>query len=246
MPFDGPLGRVLDPQTPSRARTARRRSEISSVSDDRVRRSSPLDREPGQEVLGARIECRTLGSARPSVGDWWSPRCQLGASARPAGEHHPDEGLHVDSPSRAQCPFDLVERYLDAPRCTAPRCRPGRARRPRARLPGRRSSPRRRIPGCSRIARAPRSVPAFTPTSSASSRSAVCSGGSPSTSRVPAGSRAALDRPGSRNWRTSNTAPPSVTGTTATAPGWRTISRSNTEPSGPSTVALATSIRGPS
>src|SRR5437763_3256877 len=84
------------------------------------------------------------------------------------------------------------------------------------------------------------------PISSTSSRRAVCSGGSPSTSRLPAGISNSSVSIAARYWRTSSTASPcSMTGTTETAPGWWTMSRSNSVPSGAAKVPTATVISGP-
>ena len=70
-------------------------------------------------------------------------------------------------------------------------------------------------------------VPARNPTSSTSSRWAVSSGSSPSTSRMPAGSSTMERSSAGRYWSTSTTdACPSgskSSGTTATAPGDRTM-----------------------
>ena len=64
------------------------------------------------------------------------------------------------------------------------------------------------------------------PISSASSRWAACSGGSPSTSRRPAGISSSAGSPtASRGWRTSHTCSLVVGERSPTAPRWRTISR---------------------
>ena len=69
------------------------------------------------------------------------------------------------------------------------------------------------------------------PISSASSRLAVSSGSSPSTSSLPAGSSSRSGTPtASRGWRTSQIRSPSWQ-TTPTAPVWRTISRVASSPS---------------
>src|ERR1039458_7655609 len=90
-----------------------------------------------------------------------------------------------------------------------------------------------------------RTVLARTPTSSSSSRRAVISGASPSTSRVPAGISRRTRFTGPRYWRTRRTVSRSVTGTTATAPGWRTTSRVKRVPSGDSYSPWTTEIPHP-
>ena len=86
--------------------------------------------------------------------------------------------------------------------------------------------------------------PAARPHSSASSRRAVSAGSSPSTSRIPAGISSSSRSRAGRYWRTSTTTGlPSASnrsGTTPTAPGERTMSRSNGSPSGSSNDATAT------
>ena len=72
------------------------------------------------------------------------------------------------------------------------------------------------------------------PTSSISSRRAVVSGGSSATSRLPAGISSTRSSTAARYWRTMTTCSSSVNATTDTAPGCRTISRWNREPSGAS------------
>src|SRR5439155_9032234 len=65
-------------------------------------------------------------------------------------------------------------------------------------------------------------------------------------SRLPAGISSSSSSTAARYWRTSNTASPcSITGTTETAPGWWTMSRSNSLPSGATNVPTATLISGP-
>ena len=76
------------------------------------------------------------------------------------------------------------------------------------------------------------SSPARTPTSSSSSRRAVVSGGSPSTSRVPAGISSSSRSTAPRYWRTRRTVSCSVTGTTATAPGMADDVAGETRPVG--------------
>jgi hypothetical protein len=61
--------------------------------------------------------------------------------------------------------------------------------------------------------------PARRPASSTSSRDAVSSVGSPSTSRRPAGISQMSASSATRYWRTSVMVPSSCQGTTATAPG---------------------------
>src|SRR5436305_10175639 len=74
------------------------------------------------------------------------------------------------------------------------------------------------------------------PTSSSSSRWAVSSTGSSATSRLPAGTSSSSASMAARYWRTRITSPSGVTGTTTTAPGWWTTSRSNSLPSGSTNV----------
>ena len=64
-----------------------------------------------------------------------------------------------------------------------------------------------------------------------SSRRAQSAGSSPGTSSLPAGISRRSEPTAWRFWRTSRTAP-SLSGTTAAAPGWRTISRVASRPSG--------------
>src|SRR5665213_3775815 len=94
-----------------------------------------------------------------------------------------------------------------------------------------------------RVRRSNRS--AAKPTSSASSRLAVSSKGSPSTSHVPAGISSSHRSTAGRYWRHSTTVRASVTATTATAPGWRTMSRSKGTPSGSRNVARCTRMNQP-
>ncbi len=74
-------------------------------------------------------------------------------------------------------------------------------------------------------------VPAARPTSSASSRRAHSSGGSPGTSSLPAGSSSRYSPTASLGWRTISTWSCS-TGTITTAPGCAMTSRRTTMPSG--------------
>ena len=60
----------------------------------------------------------------------------------------------------------------------------------------------------------------------------MSSGASPALSRVPAGISSTMVSTAARYWRTSVTVPSSCTGTTVTAPGWRTTTRSKGVPAG--------------
>ena len=193
----------------------------------------PAGRPPG---------CAANAPARPRARRGTPRRPGATPCSRPVSRSQPGAG----APGRARAPSSRPSASRSPPgrrgrrggpsrrSCTSPRPRPAGSGTVRARWPGRCRvliADAGRVPGADQGA--PGGPPPAPPPRPARAR-AACSSVSPSRSRVPAGISSTGHRPRPRYWRTNETVPSSWTGTTATAPGWRTTTRSKGLPSGSS------------
>ena len=250
-----PLGDEVDERRrcrPHRGRARARashagvRHEVAAVGGDRVRRPAPLGHQPRQELL----DLERQRSRRPSSPATTAFTARGAVAVRAAGARSSssaDDRLGVaGSARRSTIASASASGSVRAPRSAPPRGRAAsRHARPCSRWPGtivvhRVGHPGRRVELDQRRRR-PGGQPGLL------DQLAPCRllGGSPSTSRIPAGISTITRSYGGRYCATSTTdglpSASKTSGTTPTAPGERTMSRSNGSPSGPRSRPTTTS-----